>query len=139
MAAGFRSHQPGLKKLLGDLEASIMEVVWSHPDEHRLAVRDVYETLRESRTIAYTTVMTVMGNLVKKDILKVEKSGTAYIYYAPMSREAFTAQAVGSIVDDLMSDFSSAALAHFARVLDDQPDEALARLRARIEQAKQDQ
>jgi predicted transcriptional regulator len=139
MAAGFRSHQPGLKKLLGDLEASIMEVVWSHPDGHRLAVRDVYETLRESRTIAYTTVMTVMGNLVKKDILKVEKSGTAYIYYAPLSREDFTAQAVGSIVDDLMSDFSSAALAHFARVLDNQPDEALARLRARIEQAKQNQ
>ena len=37
-------------------------------------VRDVYETLRERRQIAYTTVMTVMNNLVKKHLLTQDKT-----------------------------------------------------------------
>lgn len=136
MAGGFRSQQPGLKKLLGDLEAEIMDVVWAHPEGHRIAVRDVYETLRLSRTLAYTTVMTVMGNLAKKGVLGVEKSGAAYMYYAPQSKEAFTTQAVGAIVDDLMADFSNAALAHFARVLGEDGQDVVQRLQDRLAEAK---
>lgn len=136
MASGFRAQQPGLKKLLGDLEADIMEIVWAHPDGHRVPVRDVYEKLRASRTIAYTTVMTVMGNLAKKHVLEVEKSGTAYLYYAPKNREQFTSEAIGLIVDELVSDFSNAAVAHFVRALEGQDEDVLARLKARIEQAK---
>ena len=136
MASGFRAQQPGLKKLLGDLEADIMELVWSFPDGQRVPVRDVYETLRTSRTIAYTTVMTVMGNLAKKRVLDVEKSGTAYLYFAPKNREAFTSEAIGVIVDGLVSDFSNAAVAHFVRALEGQNDDVLSRLKARIEQAK---
>jgi predicted transcriptional regulator len=43
-------------------------------------VRDVYETLREQRQIAYTTVMTVMNNLVKKGLLSQDRSAIAYVY-----------------------------------------------------------
>jgi predicted transcriptional regulator len=46
---------------IGSLEADILAVVWQ---QERTTVRDVYETLRERRKIAYTTVMTVMNNLV---------------------------------------------------------------------------
>lgn len=141
MEGSFRPRQQGLRKLLGDLEAEIMEVVWSKPDGHRITVRDVYETLLSERKVAYTTVMTVMGNLTKKNVLAVEKEGTAYLYHAPMTREQFTSQAVGSIVNELVNDFSSAALAHFAQVLESQgnPNELLTRLKARIEQAKSEE
>lgn len=137
MPETFRPHQPGLRKLLGDLEAAIMEVVWNHPLGARLTVRDVYESLRETRDPAYTTVMTVMGNLAKKGVLGVEKSGTAYHYFAPLSREAFTEKAIGEIVDGLMDDFALPALAHFARAVDDvQTDGVLTRLKGLIAQAR---
>lgn len=141
MEGSFRPHQPGLRKLLGDLEAAIMEVVWAEDAGARLTVRDVYERLLADRKVAYTTVMTVMGNLAKKKLLEVEKAGTAYLYHAPMTREAFTSQAVETIVNELVSDFSSAALAHFARAIESQPADAdvLARLKARLDQAKQEE
>lgn len=140
MSGGFRIQQPGLKKLLGDLEAEIMERVWARPVGDRVAVRDVYEALRAERSIAYTTVMTVMGNLAKKGVLGVERSGAAYLYYAKESREAFTEREVGKIIDGLMSDFSEAAVAHFAQALQDPgKQDVLARLRERIEDAQSTQ
>ena len=55
---------------IGSLEADILAVVW---EKGETTVRAVYETLRERRTIAYTTVMTVMNNLVKKHLLAQDK------------------------------------------------------------------
>jgi predicted transcriptional regulator len=134
----FRPGQPGLRKLLGDLEAEIMEVVWSQPPASRVTVRDVYETLRERRKVAYTTVMTVMGILAKKGILAQEEAGRAYQYWAPQDRETFTSRAVGAIVSDLMADFSDAAIASFARVIEGEAPAAdtITRLRERIDEAR---
>ncbi|MFN3430017.1 MAG: BlaI/MecI/CopY family transcriptional regulator [Candidatus Sericytochromatia bacterium] len=140
MEGSFRPHQPGLRKLLGDLEAAIMEVVWAMPPGALVTVRQVYETLLEERKVAYTTVMTVMGNLAKKHLLEVETQGTAYLYRAPLTQDEFTSRAVGDIVNELLSDFSSAALAHFARAIEAEPadSDALAALKRRIQQAKQE-
>ena len=44
-------------------ELAIMKVVWNLP---KATVRDVYETLREKRPVAYTTVMTMMKILEEK-------------------------------------------------------------------------
>jgi hypothetical protein len=46
-----------------------MKVVWKLDTA---TVREVYESLREKRAIAYTTVMTVMDNLHKKGWLRRE-------------------------------------------------------------------
>jgi len=43
-------------------------------------VREVYEDLRETRRIAYTTVMTMMNVLESKGYLKKEKADRAYRY-----------------------------------------------------------
>lgn len=135
-----RLRQPGLRKLMGDLEAAIMEVVWAQEPGGLVTVREVYEALLDGRKIAYTSVMTVMGNLAKKGVLAVEKSGTAYLYRAPLSREAFTSQAVGAIVSELLSDFADPALAHFSKALAGAslPAETLERLRARLDEQEED-
>lgn len=112
----FHPSRPGLRKLLGDLEADIMQAVWDH-DEAEVTVREIHETLEASRKIAYTTVMTVMGNLARKGLLTAEKSGKAHLYRATQSYEQFTEQAVGRIVEELMKDFSAPAIAHFARAV----------------------
>ena len=70
-------------------------------------VRDVYETLREQRKIAYTTVMTVMSRLVEKEILRRQREGRGYVYEAAVSDPAEIA------VRGVMRDFGEDAVAHF--------------------------
>lgn len=113
----FHPGRSGLKKLLGELEADIMQVVWAHGAEP-ITVREVHEQLSQGRKIAYTTVMTVMGNLAKKGLLSVEKVGQAHLYRAIQTYQQFTEAAVTRIVDELMRDFTDPAVACFARALD---------------------
>lgn len=112
----FHPGKPGLRKLLGDLEADIMEAVWRREGAN-VTVREIHEELASQREVAYTTVMTVMGNLAKKGLLAVEKAGKAHDYRATQTREEFTENAVARIVDELMRDFSTPAIAHFTRAL----------------------
>ena len=58
-------------------ELAIMKVVWRLG---QATVRDVYESLLESRRVAYTTVMTMMNVLETKGYLKKEKHNRAYRY-----------------------------------------------------------
>jgi len=54
-----------------------MKVVWAKKDA---TVREVYETLRERRRIAYTTVMTMMNILETKGYLKKRQGERAFVY-----------------------------------------------------------
>ncbi len=107
----FRTARPGIRKMLGDLEAEIMEVVWARPPGQGTTVRDVFELLYEQRrrakdTIAYTTVMNTMARMARKHLLRVEKDDQAYVYYPTLSREQFVARFVGRILEDLLVSFS---------------------------------
>ena len=114
----FHPGRPGLRKLLGDLEADIMQAVWARGDS-AVTVREIHEDLAGSRVVAYTTVMTVMGNLAKKGLVAVERANKAHSYRATQTYEQFTGAAVGRIVEELLKDFSGPALAHFARAVQD--------------------
>ncbi len=113
----FRPEKQGLEKLLGELEAAIMELIWSKGVQANVTVREVHEELAEEKQLAYTTVMTVMGNLAKKGFLKAEKSGLAYLYSPASTKEEFLERAVGKIIDELLSDFAVPALTHFSKVV----------------------
>jgi len=112
----FHPGRPGLRKLLGDLEADIMQTVWSRGDTE-VTVKDVHQALSASRKIAYTTVMTVMGILAKKGVLQVEKTAKAHAYRATETCEQFTEKAVARIVNELMNDFTDPAIACFTRAM----------------------
>lgn len=111
----FRTDRRGVRKVLGDLEAEIMEVVWARLPGQGTTVRDVFEVLYEQRrqandTIAYTTVMNTMGRMARKHLLQVEKHDQAYVYYPTLSREQFVARFVGRILEDLLVSFSGPTL-----------------------------
>src|SRR5881409_2704672 len=97
----FRPDRPGIRKVLGDLEAEIMELIWARPTDQGPTVRDVFETLYERRRLAYTTVMNTMARLARKNLLRVEKKDQAYVYYPTLSQDAFVSRFVGRILEDL--------------------------------------
>ena len=71
---------------LTDLETDIMNIVWQ---KGKATVRDVYETLRETRPLAYTTILTVLGTLTEKGVVHREMKDRTYVYHPKMShREA---------------------------------------------------
>jgi len=94
---------------IGSLEADILAIVWEHD---RTTVRDVYETLRERRQIAYTTVMTVMNNLVKKGLLAQDKKNIAYVYTPAIPGREVAHIVLDSVVDRLLRGQSNVAVSH---------------------------
>lgn len=96
----------GLQIVLGELEAAIMDVVWQQPDGAWCTVRDVYETLRRERSIAYTTVMNTMTRLAKKGVLESTSRDHAYLYRPPQSREAFIQGIVGHVLERMLVQFT---------------------------------
>ena len=98
---------------IGSLEADILAVVWQRGTT---TVREVYETLREQRTIAYTTVMTVMNNLVKKHLLDQDKSGVAYIYTPAIPGREVAKTVLDSVVDRLLLGQYNVAVSQMLRL-----------------------
>jgi predicted transcriptional regulator len=106
----FRPHRPGIRKVLGDLEAEIMELIWALPADQGTSVRDVFEALYRQRRIAYTTVMTTMMRLAKKQLLRIEKKEQTYIYIPTVTEREFISRLVSLILEDLLISFSDATL-----------------------------
>ncbi|WP_275670219.1 BlaI/MecI/CopY family transcriptional regulator [Streptomyces sp. L-9-10] len=74
---------------MGDLEDAVMTRVWQW--NRPVTVREVLEDLQQERSIAYTTVMTVMDNLHQKGWVRREVDGRAYRYTAVSTRAAYAA------------------------------------------------
>jgi predicted transcriptional regulator len=76
-------------------------------------VREVHDRLSGEREIAYTTVMTVLDRLAKKDLVTRERDGRAWRYFPADTREALTAQTMRRTLDDMEVTDRRTALLHF--------------------------
>ncbi|WP_329175921.1 BlaI/MecI/CopY family transcriptional regulator [Streptomyces sp. NBC_01477] len=106
---------------LGDLEDAVMTRVWEW--NRPVTVREVLEDLARDRTIAYTTVMTVMDNLRQKGWLRREADGRAYRYEAVSTRAAYSAALMNEAW--AASDNPAAALVHFFGMMSPEQREAV--------------
>jgi predicted transcriptional regulator len=104
------------KKVLGPLEGDIMEIVW---DQGPSTVATVHKALREHKDIAYTTVMTTMSRLAKKNLLHQDRSAASYIYSAALTKTDFDKYVIGGIIRALISDYGDAFVDCFVDMLDD--------------------
>lgn len=113
----------GLRMVLGELEADIMDVIWHQPEGLWCTVRDVYETLRNDRRIAYTTVMNTMTRLAKKGVLESAHRDMAYLYRPRQSREAFIHGVVGHVLEKLLVQFTGPTQTALKEFAAEHPDE----------------
>jgi predicted transcriptional regulator len=114
----FRTDRPGIRKVLGDLEAEIMEVVWTRPPGTGVTAREVFERLYARRRIAYTTVMNTMARLARKQLLRADKQGQTYVYYATASQDEFVSRFVSRVLEDLLVGFTDVAMTSLERLVD---------------------
>jgi BlaI family transcriptional regulator, penicillinase repressor len=93
-------------------ELSIMKVVWRLETP---TVRAVYEALRKTRPIAYTTVMTMMNVLEDKGYLEKKSNGRAHVYTPTRPRHQVVGAMVRDFVDRVFDGASSSLLLHLAK------------------------
>jgi len=113
---GFNPSSSKSKKVLGPLEGDIMEVVWANGTT---TVSAVHRALREHKEIAYTTVMTTMSRLAKKNLLNQDRSSASYVYSPALSKEELDKYVIAGIMKALLTDYGDVFVDCFVDMLDD--------------------
>lgn len=81
---------------LGDLERAVMDHLWDSAAPQ--TVRQVHEAISAERELAYTTVMTVLQRLARKNLVVQIRDDRAHRYAPVHSRDVLVA---GLMVDAL--------------------------------------
>jgi predicted transcriptional regulator len=82
-----------IQDTLGHLELKVMEILWAHGESN---VHDVVQRL--GRPLAYTTVMTTLDRLFKKDLLVRRKWERAFLYAPRWTRLEWEQKRAGDFV-----------------------------------------
>lgn len=114
LVQNFKLDQRGMARVFGELEAQIMEAVWTLGEA---TVQDVVDHLEGDYN--YKTIMTVMNRLVDKRVLTRRRESRAFLYTARESRNEFLRRVSRRIVEGLIQDFGEVALAQFVGAVDD--------------------
>ena len=94
---GFRRPREIACFALGRLERQVLEEMWRLGE---VSVRDIYRAFDER--IAYTTLMTTLDRLFKKNLLERRKDGRAFVYAALVSQEDLDQGIKADVVDGLL-------------------------------------
>src|SRR5204863_7903965 len=99
---GRMTRQPTLPPELHELEAEVMEDVWTRDDE--VAVREVMEALnkRTKKPRAYTTYMTILGRLHEKGLVTRRREGKTDLYRPVYTRDEYADLRAQAGVDSLV-------------------------------------
>ena len=97
----------------GELEGLVMDVLWDADEP--LVAAEVRDRLEPTRSLAYTTVMTILVRLHEKGVVERERAGRAYAYRPRWSREEQAAARMGELLGAAKDD--SVVLARFVAAL----------------------
>lgn len=132
---GFKPGARGAAHVLGELQTTVMEVLWHEPG---LTVNEVEERLQHRREIAHTTVLTTLDRMHSKGYLTREKLGKAFVYEPSYTREEFEKRVAQEVLSSLLGQFSEPALSTFVDIVSED-SETLDRLEAMIKEKRRKQ
>jgi predicted transcriptional regulator len=116
----------GIAKVLGDLEARVMNVAWAL--DHPASAREVHEIVLREHDVALPTVITVLNKLTDKRLLQRSKIRDLYHYSPRLSREEFLAVTSRRLVEGILALAPDAVAASLVDVLAEHEPEKLAAL-----------
>ena len=110
-----------------------MKVVWKLENA---TVRDVYEHLRTKRSVAYTTVLTMMRILEQKGYVRKTRTEKAFVYRPAKPRSQVIGAMVREFVDRVFDGASRPMLLHLVKEarLSDKERKALLRAIEEVEE-----
>ena len=93
-------------------ELEIMKVIWPRG---QATIREVYDELRTERTIAYTTVQTMMNILETKGHLKKEAGDKAHVYTPVRAQQLVVRSMVREFVNRVFDGSARPLLVHLLK------------------------
>lgn len=126
-----RESSDPVARYLGDLQAAVMEIFWRRDGA---TVREVADELNKKRSLAYTTVLTLVSRLFARGLLERAPEGRGFRYWAAKSRDEFLAELSDRLIDRLFADFGAVGLARIGErlsELNEQEKQRLGRKRKR--------
>ena len=130
-----RPEQEGTRVALFDLEADIMDLVWSR-DWESFSVRDVHDVLGEENGLAYTTVMTTVKRLFDKELLSRTKEGRKYVYSPNQTRAEFYRKVAAQVMDSFPVEGRSRAMSLLVDQISEADGSTLDELEALIDRRR---
>lgn len=98
---------------LGSAELEVLKALWETGPAN---VRSVMEWLHvHGRQVAYTTVQTTLNRLVEKGFVRSDRSGTAFVYRAAVSRDRLGQSRLRRLVDQLYDGATGQLVLHLVR------------------------
>ena len=127
----------GLAKVLGDLEARVLQAVWDLAEP--APARAVFERVMAEHACSPLTVITVLNRLVAKRILRREKRGDLLHYSARMTEAQFVSHASRRVVEGILAFRPDAVAASMVDVLAERDPAQLAELARLIRRRMREQ
>ena len=124
--SAFRLQAQGLARVLGAIEAEVMDFIWAGGEP--VPLRAVHAALQTTRPLSVNTVVSVLNHLVDKGLLRRQRAGRGHLFAATVSREEFVAGVSREVASGLIRDFGDLAVAQFVAALRAEDPEALERL-----------
>lgn len=106
----------GSEQALGELESKVMQVFWEKDDF--TTIKEIHLKLKEERTIAYTTVQTIIDRLFHKGLLKRQPKGRSFIYASRINQDEFETVISNKVIDAIAGKLNNTSLAYFIEVLE---------------------
>ncbi len=104
----YKPAERGAEQVLGHRQASILEYLWNHGPQ---TPGDLHQALAARAAVAYTTVHTELGRLVKKGFVRKGRGDS--IYAATLTREQFKSAMVTHVLGGLIDAHGAAAIHGF--------------------------
>ena len=111
--------------LLGHLEATVMELLWTHGEAE---AKDVHQRLGKARGITLNTVQSTLKRLFEKGLLDRHKVSHAHVYRPRLSRQEFHSGALGELISELMGGQADAMVSAFVSLTERAGPQHLERL-----------
>lgn len=117
---------------LTTLQLSILQIIW---DRGEATTQEVWEELLNERTLALTTVATLLTRLERKKVLVHRREGRQHVYRATVTRAEVRRSKVRDLTESLFDGDIAALMSHLVRTDEVDPDE-LARIRSLLDEAE---
>ncbi len=93
---------------LGDLELAVLRAVRTLGEG---SSGDVFEEVRKTREVAYTSVTTTLYRLVDKDLISIRRLSEKRVFYHIKEGRAYR-KAMAAMVDSVLDTFGGAAVSY---------------------------
>src|SRR5947208_15243716 len=92
---------------ISETELDVLKVLWERPEG---TVREILAALHPQKRWAYTTVQTLLSRLESKGFVRSDRSGSAHVFRAAVSREQLLQQRLNDLSERLCEGTASPLL-----------------------------